>query len=552
MKAIGQHFSRGSVAQRRELDLDRARKLQNQGKFSEAKAIYEQHLKHEPDDYRLNLNIGLCNYGLQRFAESSMIFHKMHAADPENDELIKFCGISYLANGNFNVALQFLRRYVKLHPEDYETWMNLASASGNSQNNTEALLYSTQALSLRPLDPRSHLNLGAALIPLHRYEDAITSFETTLMLDPNNVKAMMNCGTAYDLLEHPEISLEMFERCLPLVESDPQQLAELQYKMSFPLLKTGNLEKGWKFYDAGFIPADTRSRFPKRSFCVPRWDGSVITGKRLLIWREQGIGDEIRFAGLIPDLEDYCDKVIIECEPRLETIFRRSFPKCKVRSQGQIDGALHHAVHGDYDYHLPMGSLMRYLRPTIEAFRNPHAYLIPDPERMQDIRRRLEPIRDGKSLVGICWRSGFLTTERNLNYTAISDWAPILRNRNLVFVNLQYGDTTAEVRKVLDEFGVTIHQWNDIDLKNDQEALAALIANMDCVVSAVTAVANMAEALNVRSKLFMPYVEWTFLGQKTYPWAKNSEYFFPDHSREGVATTIPHIAASLAEEFGQS
>lgn len=545
MKSMSTLPKRGPVAQRMESEIERARQLQSRSRFADASVIYEKHLKKAPDDFRLNLNLGLCKYGLQRFEESSLIFHKLHAADPGNDELIKFCGISYLAQGKFDIALQFLKHYVKLHPDDYETWMNLASASGNNQQNTEALFYATQALSLSPLDPRSHLNLGAALIPLHRYEDAITSFETTLTLDPGNIKALMNCGTAYDLLEQPEKSLEVFDRCVPLVASDPMQAAELRYKMSFPLLKTGNLEKGWEYYDAGFIPTDTRSRFPKRTFSVPRWDGTVIKGKRLLVWREQGLGDEIRFASLIPELKKFCDHVVIECDPRLVSLFQRSFPGFEVRAQGQYDGHLHHALHGDFDFHLPMGSLMRYLRPDIESFEKQRAYLVPDPERLQNIRQRLDQIRQGRKLIGICWRSGFLNTERNLNYTALSDWEPIFRNRSLAFVNLQYGDTAEEVRQASEAFGITIHQWDDIDLKNDQETLAALIANLDCIVSAVTAVSNMAEALDAKSKFFMPFVEWTFLGQQTYPWAKRSEYFFPSNARQGVAVTIPRIAASL-------
>lgn len=529
---------------------DRALALQNSGKFEEAIKGYEKLLEKNPDHPMARVNIGVCHYALGRASIASEIFHSLHISHPENDDLIKFAGIAYMAAGNFDMALKFHRRYINAHPDDYETWLNLASASGSNQNDKEALLYATQALSLRPLDPRSHLNMGAALIPLHRYQDALIAFDTALTLEPNNLKALMNKATCHDMMGNPSKSLEIYETCEKLVGADRLARADLEYKMSFPLLSTGDLKRGWKYYNSGFIPLDTRSRFPKRRFSVPEWDGKPIHGKRLMVWREQGLGDEIKFASVLPDLLKFCDDIIIECDTRMVSLFQRSFPTCLVREQRHDHGQFMTGIE-DYDFQIPMGSLMAYLRTDISDFANQEPYLIADPTRTSELKQRIDQIRGGRILVGICWRSGLLNVERNINYTPISSWGPILTNPRLCFVNLQYGDTREEIANAEELFGIKIHQWDDINLKDDQESVAALIENMDCVVSAVTAVGNLAEAMGKKAKLFTPGRGWTFLGQERFPWAPNAEYYFPDPIGSPISNTLEQIARDLYIEYGQ-
>lgn len=532
---------------------DKALAMQHSGQYDAAVAAYEKILKKNPDHFHAKRNMGLCHYQEGRFEASSRIFHILHTEHPDNDEMVKFSGISYMANGEFDIALRFLKKYVKTHPDDFESWLNLTSASGSKQDNNEALYYATQALSLKPLDPRSHINLGAALLPLHKYDQALISFDTALLLQPDNVSALMNKATVCYLIGQPQKALKIYEQCEGLVERAFSSRADLEYKMSFPLLTVGDLTRGWKYYNSGFIPKDTRSRFPKRKFSAPEWDGMSIQGKRLLVWREQGLGDEIKFASVLPDLAAYCDDIIIECDSRLVSLFQRSFPTCRVREQSLANIGAIVKEQEDFDTHIPIGSLMQHLRSDIADFANPKPYLVPDPARAGDIKRRLDQIRDGRTLVGICWRSGFLNTERNNHYTAISDWEEIFSNKNLTFVNLQYGDTKEEIENAERHFGVKIHQWEDIDLKNDLEGLVALISNLDCVVSAGTAVATFAEALCKKSKIFVPGRGWTHLGQEAFPWTSSDvEYYFPEIHGAAVASTLPRIAVSLAQDFGIS
>ena len=140
-----------------------------------------------------------------------------------------------------------------------------------------------------------------------------------------------------------------------------------------------------------------------------------------------------------------------------------------------------------------------------------------DPARAKDIEARLAPYKD-KLLIGICWRSGVFSIQRNMNYTHLSDWKELLIKENIQFVNLQYGDCETELTEVEQALGVSILRWPDIDLKNDLESVIALIQQLDCVITVGTAVSSLAAATGVTTFLLSKKV-WLMLGEESrYPW----------------------------------
>jgi hypothetical protein len=161
---------------------------------------------------------------------------------------------------------------------------------------------------------------------------------------------------------------------------------------------------------------------------------------------------------------------------------------------------------------------------------------------VQDFATRLVPYKN-KKIVGICWRSGVLTADRSLHYAPLSSWKPIFDTENTVFVNLQYGDCDQELQQARDVLGIDIVRWPDLDLRNDLEGLAALMKNLDVVVSVGTAVAQMAGALGNHLMLLTPR-SWTLFGQNHYPWFGNTELFVAE-TNQSVEALIPKIAERL-------
>jgi hypothetical protein len=136
-----------------------------------------------------------------------------------------------------------------------------------------------------------------------------------------------------------------------------------------------------------------------------------------------------------------------------------------------------------------------------------------------------------------------ITADRSLHYAPLSSWKPIFDVNNTVFVNLQYGDCTQELQQAREALGVDIMGWSDLDLRNDLEGLAALMTNLDCVVSVGTAVAQMAGALGKHLMLLTPR-GWTLFGQNHYPWFGNTDLFVAE-ANQSVEPLLPQIAQRL-------
>lgn len=530
------------------LSLEEALALFANKKYSKALAHFKVHEKKYGPSRVVSKNLGLCHYNLEQLAQAAEIFHQLHVEDPSDEQVIYFCAITYMRLGIYDVALPFLKRYIKSHPQDYDTWLNLCHVAGASQMGKEAIYYATQALSLKPLDVRSHINLGAALLMMDRLDDAQISFETALALEPDNLGGLSNIATVHEKRGDLHLALSQYEKCIELMADGPDAaLNEMKYRMSFALLGTGELKTGWTYYDLGFEPRDTRTRFPKRNFDVPQWQGELLGKKRLLIWREQGLGDELRFMGMVPEVLAQGAQVVLEVQDRLVNLMKRSFPEATVREQSYTIEPDSRSPFSDFDLHIPLASLARIYRPTIDSFEQSRPYLKPDPIEREAFEARLAPY-GGKKRVGISWRSGVLNAERNKYYTPLSDWECILKIPDVVFVNLQYGDCEAELQAAEQHFGIQIVRWPDVDLKNDLDRVAALTACLDVVVSAPTAVAAMSEAVGVPTKFFYPR-SWTLLGQDRWLWYPNVDVFVCE-ARESVRDKLPEIAQALVRELG--
>jgi hypothetical protein len=228
------------------------------------------------------------------------------------------------------------------------------------------------------------------------------------------------------------------------------------------------------------------------------------------------------FYTCLHELKDMGGNVIVECDKRLVEVMARSFPEFTIRAEIFLPQQESRSPHSDFDFHLPLGSLMRYFRPTTESFNRSGAYIKPDPAKVAKFQERLAPYKDDYRLVGICWRSGKLDPVRNLSYTTLDEWGEVLKAPGLKFVNLQYGNCEDELRDVEAKYGEEILRWKDLDLKNDLDDVFALMACLDGVCSVQTAVLVMAGVADIPSVGLRAF-GWTLLGQGRAPWFKKQK-----------------------------
>jgi hypothetical protein len=252
---------------------------------------------------------------------------------------------------------------------------------------------------------------------------------------------------------------------------------EAHCNLGFTLLNSGRLIEGLDENEWRWKMAENLSQ--NRHFSQPLWDGKKsLQGKTILLWSEQGIGDTINWSSCLPLVASLAGHTILECQEKIIPLLARSFPNIEIKPENRnID-----SQRDDFDFHLPMGSLYRHFISKIGQNANIDAYLIPDPVRVNFWRDRLNCLGKGP-YVGICWKSSAVSPFRLKHYPPISEWSSILTIPDVTFISLQYSDFADDLANIKNDFGVTVHNFDDLDQYANVDDVTALCAALDMVVS---------------------------------------------------------------------
>jgi hypothetical protein len=237
------------------------------------------------------------------------------------------------------------------------------------------------------------------------------------------------------------------------------------------------------------------------------WDGSDLAGSGIVLYGEQGLGDEIMFASCVPDILRTAGRCAIECNPKLTALFRRSFPQAIVRAAGETDTSAP-AVQHRAEWRSAIGSVPRFLRKSGSDFPAHPGYLRADPARVSYWTERLAAL-PGRRKVGISWRGGAPSTRGSLRSVPLEQWRGVLRLAGIDFVSLQYTDCSAEIAEVAASSGTRVHHWREA--LDDYDETAALVSALDLVISVQTAAVHLSGALGVATWALIPETpEWRY------------------------------------------
>ncbi len=508
-------------------------------------------------------------------------------ADETNAKAYHVLGMALERMGHIHKALVTYERAFELDPDDPELLINLGLIAWNLKQNDGAARMFSLYIDASPDSPLGYNNLGSVLCDMGRPEEAIDTlrnaifrmpeesilwnalatvlaeegraeeslvfYNESVRLDPNFARLHHNLGYAYAHLGLLEESLAAYDHGLKHVV-DPAERLETEHSRAICLIGMGRLDEGFREFEKRNSP---RFRaYVNHLIKAPQWQGEDLTGKRLAVVGEQGLGDEFMFATILPDLQRMVGKtgkLQIAVDARLVTLFQRSYPDAEV---GAYDDRTLLDPDGNKplrfvkfitdvqepDYWVPMGSALQYLRKDIDDF--PHeAFITPDPKKVETFRAALKAKGPGP-YVGICWRSMMLAAKRAKYYSALSMWEPILKTPGVTFVSLQYGDSAADIAYAKEKFGIDIHVM-DVDLKDDLDGAAALSAAVDLVISAPTAAAANAGAVGAEVWFMTAGRTWPQLGTDEYPWYRKTHVYSPAKFGDWNAL-IPQVAEELA------
>ncbi|KAA0592588.1 MULTISPECIES: tetratricopeptide repeat protein [Azospirillum] len=543
--------------------------LQAAGRTEEAAERFADALRLDPhDSFSLN-GLGLCLKALGQLDDAATCFDAATAIQPGHADALDNLGSVRTAQGRHAEAEALHRSAIGHRPDFAGAWNNLGNARHAAGRTGDAWRAWHVALSLDPALPETHTNLGNALrsaerfseaersqrrairlAPLeaparnnlghlrqgrHDYSGAADGYRSALALDPAYGEAWSNLGLARQRLGESEGAERCYDRALSL----RPDLSLSHFNKGLLRLEAGDLDRGWPGYAWRFGSGQVgQGRHPR----AQPWRGEDLTGRRLMIWGEQGVGDTILFSALCPELAGRAVSTILEVDRRLVPLFARSFPALRVRAEA-LDGQGQEAMAiPDYDRHVPMGSLPRVLRRRLADFPARQSWLVPDAGLAERWRDRLAALCPGLR-VGIGWRSQMMTAERRVAYLPLDAWAPLFALPGIRWVVLQYGEVEEEVRQAERRFGIRLHRWDDLDRKDDFDGMAALIAGLDLVISPAMSVGELAGALGTPVWRFGTR-DWTQLGAGVRPWYPSMRLFQP-RPGEPLSTTMADMAHAL-------
>lgn len=289
-------------------------------------------------------------------------------------------------------------------------------------------------------------------------------------------------------------------------------------------------------------------RTPNRQFMAPLWRGESLEGKTILLWREQGVGDELVHVMLLPKFQRQVQaaggQILLECSPRLLSIFRRSFPDIQVDSEN-MDGDL---MRVDIDYHMPLGMLYKFTPPDFclpARFEQPLCLRADYVEKWQ---KRVSALGSNKK-VGIAWQSRLTFANRRHYYYSVEHLRPLLALNGIDFVMLNYAQVEEGVQEVFDATGVRLHTWDDLDLRDDFEQQLALIAQLDLVVSPTMTPGVLARCVGTPNWVLMPHAD-----HRDSPPCEVNDTLYPalvwqKHYTESYLELVQRVADRLRDEW---
>ena len=575
-KLIGDLLGRGRPRPRGSTlavpDVDRlkaALALEKSGQLADAERIYRELMREHPDNIDILHLAGHAARLRGSIDEAIELLRRAAVLAPESAEIHFHLGDALSAGGEMARAAQHYRQALEADPEFAPASSGLGHALRALGNLDAAAAAYQRAVDLRPDFADFHTALGAALLELGRRDAALAVLRRALELQPGAADAHVNLGHTLHELGCSELSIAAYCRAVELRPELPEvhlhlgsalfadgygaaqaaanfkraielrpAFTEARFNHALTLLARGELAEGWKDFELRFDAALGARRVPRAVLPQPQWQGEDLHGKSLLVWGEQGVGDQVQFATLVPELAARARDCTFVCLPKLVPLFARSFPAATVTAELPRTSSA-----GGFDFQSAAGSTARWLRPDLASFPRGGGYLTADSARVAYWRERFAGLGAGLR-VGFSWRSHDLRGDRALSCSMLDDWQPLFLIAGAHWICLQYDDCAAELDAARKAQGVTVQRMPDVDMFDDLDETAALIMALDLVISAPTTVSVLAAALGVETWQMMYGYDWQTHGTERNLWLPAMRQF-----RRGWNERWDQVTARIAPQL---
>jgi Tfp pilus assembly protein PilF len=444
-----------------------------------------------------------------KFPEAEAIYRRVLAISPRNTDALYLLGLIAQRTGRFAESVELFRRATAENPKSAKYWVNLGLGLGGMGlgKNAEALEALRRAVAIDPTIPAAWSNLGNEFSILQQFEEAIDAYQRALKLNPDFADAQLDLGSA---LQETAATLDppiaAFERAIAL----QPDFATAHWNLGFVRLLLGDYQRGLQEYEwrlrTGVVPP--------RAFSRPRWDGSDLAGKTILLHTEQGFGDTIHMARYIPMLAARGARVILECPRPLVRLMRGVAGAAQVIEAGETVPA--------FDVYCPIMSLPLMFQTRLETIPWAGAYVGPDPVAAAGWEQRLRQVT-ARPRVGIVWAGRPENKVDRKRSMRLEHLAPLSEVAGATLFSLQKGGAAAQLRKAPGDLKIT----DFTEELGDFADTAALVANLDLVIAVDTAVAHLSAALGRPTWILLPYrPDWRWMMEReNSPWYPTARLF---------------------------
>lgn len=455
--------------------------LKDQGKSAEALECYRRALECDPANAAAHNNLGNSYMDLGQVDEAVACYHRAILRRPGFAAAHNNLGVALAEQGRRQEAADCYARALEADPAYVEAHLNLGNTLKDQGKLDEALACFERALTLAPDCADAHYNFGNALMQLGQLSAAAASFRRALQRTPKNAAAHNNLGVVLKNLGETAAAEAHFNEAIGL----SPDFDEPYFNRSTILLQRGDFLRGWAEYEHRWKTKEYAA--PRRAFAQPRWDGGPLAGRTLLLHAEQGFGDALHFIRYVPMVAEAGGNVIAECQPPLKRLLRNSFPRLPLFDSSE--------PLPPFDVQSPLLSLPMLCRTTMENLPRTVPYVEADENDIAAWRNRFATeagVADGSILkIGLSWAGNKEQANDRNRSMALRDLALLGGIPGIRLYSLQKGAAGQQARQP--PAGMTIVDWTD--QLRDFADTAALIANLDLVISVDTSVAHLAGAM---------------------------------------------------------
>lgn len=472
-----------------------------------------------------------------RFPEAARIYEELLNADFDNPVILAAFGMNYASRERNGLGHVLLRRALE-HVGDLVAGFKRVGVTPRADKiaNMDEFAVSKRSEILNAI--------GTCYKHENKTDEARRFFNEAQASIPTNPDIQNNLATLYINEGHPEKALEHLNAALAITPDHPQA----KWNKSLVLLEMGDYPEGWDLYDYGFA-AKVRTERNYAKIPMPTWDGSP--DKSIVVYGEQGIGDEIMFASCLPDLMAISKKVVFDCHKKLHSLFHTSFPGLDVyptREDQVVTWPNDPQGNSKYNFdcRIALGSLPKFFRPSLESFPGT-PYIRASDAKVAKWKTKLAGL-GSKPKIGISWVGGHKRTRMEVRSLQLEQLLPILR-QDATFVSLQYTDCKDEIAAFSGKYGIPIHHYAEAESGNYEDA-AAIVANLDLVITVCTSMVHLAGAMGVPTWVLTPSrPAWRYrLDLDHMPWyGKSVTLFRQQLGSTDWAPVVQDASSNLSE-----